>query len=77
MALFKKKKGTKVKLSVQGMSCGHCEMRVKKALLAVAGVQEAEVSHTQAQAVVTVKAGQEVQVLDLVAAVTTAGYQAE
>ena len=77
MALFQKKKGTQIKLSVQGMSCGHCEMRVKKALLAVAGVQEAEVSHTQAQAIVTIKPGQEVQVLDLVAAVTAAGYQAE
>ncbi len=40
-------------LKVEGMMCGHCEARVKKALLAVAGVTDAAVSHEKGTAVVT------------------------
>ena len=40
-------------LHVQGMMCGHCEMRVKKALEALDGVVQAEVSHQAGTAVVT------------------------
>ena len=32
-------------MKINGMMCGHCEARVKKALEAVEGVQEAVVSH--------------------------------
>ena len=40
-------------MKINGMMCGHCEARVKKALEAVEGVQEAEVSHESGNAVVT------------------------
>ena len=40
-------------LNVEGMMCGHCEARVKKALEAVPGVAEAVVSHEAGTAVVT------------------------
>ena len=40
-------------LKVEGMMCGHCEARVKKALEAVPGVAEAVVSHEAGTAVVT------------------------
>lgn len=40
-------------LHVQGMMCGHCEMRVKKALEALDSVVQAEVSHQAGTAVVT------------------------
>ncbi len=40
-------------LKIEGMMCGHCEARVKKALLAVPGVAEAAVSHEKGTAVVT------------------------
>jgi Cu2+-exporting ATPase len=40
-------------MKIEGMMCGHCEARVKKALEAVAGVQSAAVSHTAGTAVVT------------------------
>ncbi len=33
-------------LKVEGMMCGHCEARVKKALEALPEVSEAVVSHT-------------------------------
>lgn len=40
-------------MKINGMMCGHCEARVKKALEAVDGVQEAVVSHEAGNAVVT------------------------
>ena len=71
------KKGEQIELTVHGMSCGHCEMRVKKALTAVPGVQDATASHERELATVTIAPGQEVTVDQLVAAVTEAGYEAE
>ncbi len=40
-------------LHIEGMMCGHCEARVKKALEALPQVQEAQVSHETGRAVVT------------------------
>jgi copper chaperone CopZ len=74
VSLFKKKE--KIELAVTGMTCGHCEMRVKKALLAVPGVQDAEASHERKQAIVTVKDRNAVKMDDLIAAVQAAGYEA-
>ena len=39
-------------MKIEGMMCGHCEARVKKALEALPQVTEAEVSHEK-QAVLT------------------------
>ncbi|NOX38907.1 MAG: heavy-metal-associated domain-containing protein [Calditrichaeota bacterium] len=39
--------------AVEGMSCNHCVMHVKKALESVPGVESAEVSLEKASAVVT------------------------
>ena len=69
-------KGKKIELAVQGMSCGHCEMRVSKALSAVEGVSKAEASHEKGQAIVTLEPKAEVDVAALVAAVQAAGYEA-
>ena len=43
-------------LNIEGMMCGHCEARVKKALEALDTVDEAVVSHTDGTAVVTLNA---------------------
>lgn len=40
-------------LKIEGMMCGHCEARVKKALEALDGVTSAEVSHEKGSAIVT------------------------
>ena len=40
-------------MTIEGMSCGHCEATVKKALEALEGVAAAEVSHTAGTAIVT------------------------
>ena len=42
-------------MKIEGMMCGHCEATVKKALEALDGVNHADVSHEQDQAVVTLK----------------------
>ena len=43
-------------MKIEGMMCGHCEARVKKALEALPEVQEAAVSHEAGTAVVTLAA---------------------
>lgn len=40
-------------MNIEGMMCGHCEARVKKALEALDAVSEAAVSHESGTAVVT------------------------
>ena len=48
---------------IEGMMCGHCEAHVKKALEAIDGVAEAQVSHEKGTAVVTLTADVEDEVL--------------
>jgi Cu2+-exporting ATPase len=43
-------------ITIEGMMCSHCEAAVKKALEAVGGVENAEVSHEKGTAVVTLSA---------------------
>ena len=43
-------------MKIEGMMCGHCEARVKKALEALPEVQAANVSHESGTAVVTLSA---------------------
>lgn len=53
----KQEETTMVKtMKIEGMMCGHCEARVKKVLEALAGVDQAEVSHEAGTAVVTLNA---------------------
>ena len=78
MGLFRKKeKGQKIELAVQGMTCNHCQMRVKKALTGVDGVLEAEVSLEREEAIVTVDPKTGVTTDALSAAVEAAGYEAK
>ena len=50
---YKEDKTMTKTISIEGMMCGHCEATVKKALEALSGVENAEVSHTEGTAVVT------------------------
>ena len=61
-----------LKLKVEGMSCNHCVMAVKKALLKVPGVERAEVSLEKGEAWVEGKA----EVETLIRAVEEEGYKA-
>jgi len=65
-------------LKVKGMSCAHCEMRVRKALEAVEGVQSAKVDRKAGKATVALKPGAKVDRRTLVEAVNaTELYTAE
>ncbi|TFU15567.1 MULTISPECIES: CopZ family metallochaperone [Thermus] len=61
-----------VKLRVEGMTCNHCAMAVKKALQKVPGVEKAEVSLERAEALVEGQADLEA----LIRAVEEEGYRA-
>ncbi|MFQ5890466.1 MAG: mercury(II) reductase [Gemmatimonadota bacterium] len=63
-----------IELQVEGMTCEHCAVSVRKALLAVEGVKEARVSLGMGQAVAETEAG--VDGARLAAAVAEAGYRA-
>lgn len=49
----KERKSMEKTLKIEGMMCGHCEAHVKKALEALEGVAQANVSHESGTAVVT------------------------
>jgi len=67
-----------IELKVKGMTCAHCEMRVRKALEAVEGVETAEADHKTGTATVTLKPGADVDKQTLVEAVdATELYTAE
>ncbi|MGN1419229.1 MAG: heavy metal translocating P-type ATPase [Acutalibacteraceae bacterium] len=51
----KEQKPMEKTMKIEGMMCGHCEARVKKALEALNEVEHAEVSHEKGTAVVTLK----------------------
>jgi copper chaperone CopZ len=63
------------KLKVSGMTCDHCVSHVKSALEGVEGVSDADVSLQNHEAELTLSS--EVIDADLIAAVETAGYEAE
>ena len=50
-------------MHIEGMMCGHCEARVKKALEALPAVSEAVVSHTAGTAVVTLTENVDIEAL--------------
>lgn len=62
-------------LDVQGMSCGACVGHVTRALQALDGVQSAQVSLADEQAVVTYDPAK-VQAAQMVEAVVEEGYEA-
>jgi len=67
-----------VEIKVKGMTCTHCEMRVRKALEAVEGVQSAKADHKAGKATVTLKPGATIDKQRLVDAVNaTELYTAE
>ena len=63
-----------IRLKVNGMTCGHCENAVKKALASVPGVERVvDVSRERSEAIVEGSAGIDA----LVGAIKEEGYEAE
>lgn len=65
-----------VKLRVTGMTCGHCQAKVEKALKAVSGVYTAVIDLPDGEAEIDFD-DDSVTTDQLVAAVTRAGYGAK
>ncbi len=61
-------------IKVEGMSCGHCQMAVKKAVEAVEGVQKADVNLQNKQVVVEYDEGR-ANLEKVKAAIKEAGYK--
>lgn len=69
----KEKKNMEKTLKIEGMMCGHCEAHVKKALEALEGVSQADVSHEAGTAVITLTS--DVSEDELRQAVVDEGYK--
>ncbi len=67
------KEDKEMKITVNGMMCGHCEAHVKKALEAIDGIETAEASHEEN--LVTIKKTKDVEESLIKAAVEDAGYE--
>jgi copper ion binding protein len=74
MGIFGSK--NKTSLNVEGMTCGHCVMRVTKALEEVDGVKSVKVSLDKKEAEVVFK-GDKIGEDVLISAVENAGYKAK
>lgn len=76
MSIFGSKE--KVTLTVEGMTCEHCEMKVRNALADVGGVKKVvKVDRSANEAVVTLSGSSPATTDALVTAVTEAGYTAK
>ena len=73
LKIVKEEKNMVKTMNIEGMMCGHCEARVKKALEAVDGVAEAVCDHEKNTAVVTLE--KEVSDEVLAKAVTDQDYE--
>lgn len=58
--------------TVEGMTCGHCELSVQEEVSEIPGVTEANADHTTGTLTVT---GEDFSDEQVAAAVTEAGYQ--
>jgi copper chaperone len=65
---------TQETIKVEGMSCGHCVMRVKKAIEGVEGVRKADVDLQKKQAIVEYEEGK-ANLEKVKAAIKEAGYE--
>ena len=65
---------TQKTIKVEGMSCMHCQLRVKKAVEAVEGVQRADVNLQTKQVTVDFKEGEE-NLEKVKAAIRETGYE--
>ena len=67
------KENEEMKIKVNGMMCGHCEMHVKKALEAIEGIESVVASHEEN--LVTITNSKDIDEAVIKAAVEEAGYE--
>ena len=75
MGLFDKKDETTALVKIEGMSCGHCVMRVEKGVTALVGVKKVKVDLAKKEGAVTFDPSQ-VTVDAIKAKINEVGYKA-
>ena len=75
MGLFDKKDETTAVVKIEGMSCGHCVMRVEKGVTALVGVKSAKVDLAKKEGTFTFDPGQTSEEA-IKAKIKEIGYQA-
>ena len=65
-----------LKIKVEGMTCGHCSMKVKKVIQDIKGVKRAEVDLEGNMATVTLVKDNAVSIDKIISTINNAGYQA-
>ena len=63
-------------LKVDGMTCGHCEMKVHGAIAEIDGVMKVKVNRKKSSAVAKLEKGSDLEAETLIHAVEEAGYAA-
>ncbi len=63
-------------IKIEGMTCGHCSMKVKKVIQDVKGVKKAEIDLEGKIATVTLQKEGAVSIDKIITAINKAGYQA-
>lgn len=76
MNLFGKPKGSEVTIEVEGMTCGHCAMRVENALGSCSGVLKAKVNLSKKVAIVEYDPAK-ADTSEFVKKIDDAGYKAK
>lgn len=70
--------GTEKKsLTVEGMTCGHCEQRVEKAVGQIDGVKKVKASHTDQTVEIAYKKGTPISDTDIEKAIAELGFKVE
>lgn len=65
---------SKLEITIEGMTCGHCAMTITNELATIEGVKSVSVDHTAGKAVVEADG---VSNEDFASAIEEAGYQAK
>lgn len=62
-------------LAVEGMTCGHCEQRVEKAISQITGVKKVQASHTSQSVEISYKKDTPLDTSAVEKAITDVGFK--
>ena len=65
----------KMELKIKGMTCNHCQMRVKKALESIDGIEGADVDFKKGKADITVQDESKISLDKIAEVIEETGYE--
>jgi len=66
---------TNMELKIKGMTCNHCQMRIKKALESIDGIEGAEVDFKKGTAKISVQDESKVNLEKIAEVIEDTGYE--